>query len=538
MDYAARLTSDGAGLGKYDHAAIRFGYGQLIDLMPAATKDQSTGIALSNFIFLNDYSKLPDFVGGVANLQDGAIARYATVNANLAQAYTDPTFTGGQFLTMERPYKFCSDEYSGSLDCKPWDLGANQTEIVNNTIDYFHNYYLFNAFQRGRTAWSLDSYVKRLQDRYFTRFTEAFMFYYFYSAAFPGTDFANDLLKASVDSLNALGDILQTPEPGLHCATQSSPDILVLPQSRGVNACTPGQPTMNIDLPDGKPYYIDFSDGYYYRITRAGSLYEKLVALITLTTTEARFYRVDSFADQNRFSINYYRVFKDQMLNLLSGVIRNDPSVYGGYSVGGQFTTTPVVDLDIMGKVTYPMPDYMKPDTKRIDTPVNKTIRWYALGLALSQLDSTWDSTLDISNYLAVTQKGAVDDTLFSSPVHEFTHPVSGITYRAPQFDDKHIAVGVQVIDELNTMIGKPGVEGTISGRYGAVFMSKPDGTFTQDPIPDWYTAKARLDAAKASGDQAKYTYAVGAFQQVDSLLAYRVDLLNDLRMFRRAFAF
>ena len=63
-----------------------------------------------------------------------------------------------------------------------------------------------------------------------------------------------------------------------------------------------------MNLPaDAKPYYIAFSDDYYYRITRAGSLYEKLEALFTLTSTEARFYRVDSFADSNRYSINYFR---------------------------------------------------------------------------------------------------------------------------------------------------------------------------------------------------------------------------------------
>ncbi len=88
---------------------------------------------------------------------------------------------------------------------------------------------------------------------------------------------------------------------------------------------------MHVDFGAGKPYFIAFSDDYYYRITRAGSLYEKLAALQALTTTQSRFFRVDTFADANQYSINYYRIFKDQMLNLISGVIRNDPSTYGGY---------------------------------------------------------------------------------------------------------------------------------------------------------------------------------------------------------------
>src|SRR6185369_5277881 len=36
MDYGSRFNSDVNGLGKYDMAAIRFGYGQLVDVMPLA----------------------------------------------------------------------------------------------------------------------------------------------------------------------------------------------------------------------------------------------------------------------------------------------------------------------------------------------------------------------------------------------------------------------------------------------------------------------------------------------------------------------
>ena len=80
-----------------------------------------------------------------------------------------------------------------------------------------------------------------------------------------------------MNGLNALGEVLQTPEPGSHCPTTEDPTVLVLPTSpTGAGACLPGSASMNIQIPDGKPYYINFSNDYYYRITRAGSLYEKL----------------------------------------------------------------------------------------------------------------------------------------------------------------------------------------------------------------------------------------------------------------------
>src|SRR5262249_27522295 len=146
-----------------------------------------------------------------------------------------------------------------------------------------------------------------------------------------------------------------------------------------------------------------------------------------------RFFRVDNFADQDKYSINYYRVFKDQMLSLLSSVIRNDPHAYGGYVQSGQYMPAPVVDPNTYGKVSYPMPAYMQPTTLQVDTPINKTIQYYALGLALARLDTTWDSTLDFSNYANVTVKKSVDNVDYSAEttVVEFTHPQSGIVYRA-----------------------------------------------------------------------------------------------------------
>src|SRR6185436_15299708 len=116
------------------------------------------------------------------------------------------------------------------------------------------------------------------------------------------------------------------------------------------------------------PYFINFSNDYYYRITRAGSLYEKLAALIALTSTDARFYRVDTFADSSKYSINYYSIFKDEMLNLLSGVVRNDPTTYGGFvppggsaNIAPTYQPSPVVDLDVYGKVNPGVPAYMQP---------------------------------------------------------------------------------------------------------------------------------------------------------------------------------
>ena len=530
MDYGAKFNSDVHGLGKYDRAAIRFGYGQLVDTIAGA---KEFGARLSDDVFFGNYQDIPAMVNGIDKISAAGtgIARYDAVKEATRQTYLDPGYTGGVPITPERPYKFCSDEFVGSLDCKPWDEGATQTEIIDNTIDRFKNYYFFDAFRRDRLQWTINGYFSRMTDRYFARYTEAFQFFYFFGTGLQGSFLGDDLFRASVDSLNSLGEILETPEPGQHCATSVSPDVLVLPSQSGPNTCQNGT-GMLVDVGAGKPYFIAFSPDFYYRITRAGSLYEKLAALQALTTTQSRFFRIATFADANQYSINYYRIFKDQMLNLISGVIRNDPAAYGGYAAQGQFVPTPVVDLTTYGQVAPALPPYMQPGSRRVDTPVNKTIQYWALGLTLANLDSTWDSSLDISSYLNVTIKGAVDDVTYdpSVPVKEFVHPQTGVTYRAAQLDPQRAGIGVSIIDELNVIAGVVGTPGTLPFKYGAY----NDGT----PIPDWQTAKAALDAAKLSGDQNQYNLALTNFQNADYLLAYRVDLLGDLRRFHSAFAY
>jgi hypothetical protein len=531
------------------------------------TMQSETGAALQNDTFFSDYTKLPTLVGGKQNLVNFGVMPYQTLRNQLAANYAQVSQdiangkapTPGFFITSERPYMFCSDEYIGNINCKQWDYGANQQEIVNDTIDRFHNYFIFNAFKRGRLTWNINGYLNRLEERYFNHYIEAFQFYYFYGPAYAGTDLADDLLMASMNSLNALGEVLETPEPGSHCPTPMDPTLLSLPTSpTGAGACEPGQPAMNIDIPDGKPYYVNFSDDYYYRITRAGSLYEKLAALQMLTATQAHFYRVDTFADANQYAINFYSVFKNEVINLLSGVIRNDPSTYGGFiptsgSNTGVYGPTPVIDLTRFGQANPPIPDYMQPGALRVDTPVNKTIQYFAIGLALANLDTSWDSTLDISNYLAVTVKGSKEDVTYApgTQVVEYTHPQSGLTYRAPFLaTDSTSTVDIQggiaarTIQELIDITGQPNVLATMPAKYGADFNNKP--------LPDWYTAKANLDTAKAAVAaytgtdmgmkqtlQTNFDQANSVYEFVDqNLVGYRVDLLNDIRVFRSAFGY
>src|SRR5262245_56216598 len=291
-------------------------------------------------------------------------------------------------------------------------------------------------------------------------------------------------------------------------------------------------------MPDAKPFYINFSDDYYYTETRVGSLLEKLQALSALTSTESRFFRVDDYADvAARSSINYYRIFRDEVVKLLSGVIRNDPMDYaatlsttlpmsgGGVPTYG-YQPTPVIDPVTFGDVTAPPPPYMT--APRVLTPVNKSVRRWALMFALARLGSTWDYTLDFQNFLTIGIKGTDDDfTVGASGVVEYTHPETGLVYRATtNTAGTSPNIGKQIITELNDITGTAGVPGTIP----VSITSYTNG----DPLPNWYTAKADLDAAVAAKEQMAYETAIGIYNYVNSLVGYRLDLVGDIRLFRK----
>ena len=72
-----------------------------------------------------------------------------------------------------------------------------------------------------------------------------------------------------------------------------------------------------------------------------------------------------------------------------------------------------------------------------------------------------------------------------------------------------------------------PGTAGTVPVKYG---VNPYDGSV----LPDWYTAKAAMDQAAKGNDQAAYTKAIQTFTNVDQLMGFQVDLISDIRLFRK----
>ncbi len=125
MDYGARFNSDVHGLGKYDTAAIRFGYGQLFDLIDMAEESAWTG--LRNDIALWDYTNLPLLTGGTDRFNNAAttVLPYKLFVDLWTSEFRKLATNGGRVnVYAERPYKFCDDHVRGKPRLQ--DLGSRR----------------------------------------------------------------------------------------------------------------------------------------------------------------------------------------------------------------------------------------------------------------------------------------------------------------------------------------------------------------------------------------------------------------------------
>ena len=391
------------------------------------------------------------------------------------------TNDGSVHVLPERPYKFCEDIFEGNLDCKTWDRGANQQEVVSNVTEQFRNYYAFNAYRRGRTSWQIDGYLSRLQERYFNRYSEAFQFFFFLSD-YMNYDLGVDLFLASVDSLNAIAAILQTPEPGLHCPTATSPTVATFPvDDYGYidHRPLPGRTAEARHPAAGREAVLhQLLRRLLLHVSRASArCCEKLQALSALTSTESRFFRVDELSDvAARSSINYYRLFRDEVVKLLSGVIRNDPSQYaatfGGSLDNPTYQPTPVVDLDTFGLVGNadagvraarigPRPDAGQQEHPLLGAAVRPRPAREQLGLHARLPELPRHRHQGLRRRL----HGRPRRRRSSSP----TRRRESSSARRPTGTGAAPNIGKQLLDELNGIVGVRGTRGTIPLNLGVL---------------------------------------------------------------------
>jgi hypothetical protein len=436
MDYGAKFNSDVHGIGKYDEAAILFGYGgyvEVFDAIPAEGArvlrsryndckprfESAPSVAYAPFLESWHYTSAYNLLGGTEGLATRRFARWSDMREQQQQstkACEEHLASGGQAgdfardvdggREVEVPYMFCSDEFAdATVSCHRWDEGADPLEIVRNAVDSYESYYFFNNYKRGRFGFDAYSVYQRTSSRYFSYLTNTYQ-HWLFRVAFYGLDditLENYWTLGTFSGFNLLMDVISKPEYGTYCRADEPGGDCREDGRYWVRVASTTTPTndphqMVIDRGIGRRRYsrYDFDSGYYYQnqMLEAGHFWEYLAAIEALTASNGVFVGVETGADFTRYLVPYYIVFEDELTRFFEGAITDDYSAYAPRVVDQQVQPTPAATLTLNNGTR------LDPGTGRIIPAVNFgapiwldnnfTLKFYTLLQGMSEFRSLY----------------------------------------------------------------------------------------------------------------------------------------------------
>lgn len=463
MDYGVNfVVNDAQGLGHYDYAAIKMGYGDLVEVFADAENPQDvanwteiqllgwpiplrlesfTGGAPSAYV----YTEWPEVVGGgdVSRIQQRVNVPYTSLrpDAFLASQGLPDNLRDQQDRPVV-PYMFCSDEQADlNPDCLRYDAGADAYETMQSVSDNYWNYYVFNNFRRQRLGFNPDSAFTRTRDRYFEKFQRANQIYALYRPIFgdifgvtdtdpfwTNEDGMGAWTGAVGTSFSLLTRVLTAPEPGTYAEGTAPDGTPLMVSGGGVLSAA------RINAIDGR--YLEttwnFDAGYFWfdQLERVGYFYDKLAALIVLTDPTTYFLGRDTDTDIRRYQINFASSFGPAMTGLFRGMLGEDWRSIAPRASGGN--------------VVYPDPlqivDGDMPGTP-ITPNVGFSVQLFASVLGMSFMPQTYDQDFLNRSRIWVLDANEAIGLPAGTPTIEFTDDLpadggSGLRYIAVSYPD------------------------------------------------------------------------------------------------------
>ncbi len=499
MDYTGDLTGRWAGLGKYDQAAINFAYAEHVQVW-----DDSFEIPdlLWYQEWTGDYTDLPAIYGkwdgndfenadtqtkldGIEVIQNArkwvpiedAIEerRQGILRSTRDWQNRDLDSSNRPFIERTVSYNFCSDGRADYvLGCDTFDHGANHTEIVNHA---FNKYRFFQPFWRykGQSIDNLNQNVVNYQNRVLSTFQVAqrpFRYYSLYQWYDLGS-YTDDLLSASLDSINFYAEVLSTPEPGRYCKYDPTNydwnenwyygglnnTYLPAGSHRQGGECQGSADP--IDIPRGPGQYYnykltnDWGPGESPRVERVGTHVDKLMATVSFFNISANWINNSFLTDQRSTNITFWTLFREEMLDWMGSLIIGDFSGFGGMwdDTGGEYEPPKVVDPEVFG-TGEPPTNSLQQQGVRIRTNHSFNHEFQTLAGAMLT-NTTWqDFSVDFDQYIKIV-KNENDKQEFApgTQVHEFVHPITKVVYKAPQTADGR-SISVKLVEWANDIKG------------------------------------------------------------------------------------
>ncbi len=377
MDYYLKFNMPWEGVGLYDIAAVKYGYGSMMEVFDTPPSLESVkeyvavdpltiapgnepislgyqrgeglGVALRRIHATNIPNLFKDtaaiyarhdvpkseVVGNTCD-QEGILADDGKVCRKL---YEGLRWTIADTVV---PYRFGGDELAFRIPTvSMWDEGVDSFEIVSNLKEYYENMWIFQGYwHQNPNYWptNYDGIVRfafsNMRDHFqwWVLNYQTYNYNDFWKSKF-GKRWEEDLngglpgAMAAYVSFNTMASSLGRPEPGRYALNLNS--LRYEPQDQ-MNRENYSGPIMILEENGGRPIYSgwDYS-GYLPVVTNSGSIYERIAAFQYLSDPETTFLATDNQADTRKYLINFGTVFRQEMRELFGGLMANNSDKYG-----------------------------------------------------------------------------------------------------------------------------------------------------------------------------------------------------------------
>jgi hypothetical protein len=352
-----------ASVGRYDLAAIKFGYGGVAERWDGVPDALRTNRKNAPYYFGGTAcAKDADCPGSAAGqtCHTGACRPVRSGGTRIwdggercSSDHECPGYADGQKCALDTSlspvcsefyenadnsrddgnpvrYAFCSDERTGDMPfCSRWDAGGTSREITANMADAWARNYIFNNFRRYRSGFGA-GYEDMISRRYFeviAKQLKGMLFNWHHGRgmrsqstyARPGG--VIDMYLSSVAGLNFFNSVLGMPDFGSYSKNVFERTYLRTDGEPGL----PGA-DCSVRWGEGRYYLNRWEEGYYGRSGRlsvVGSVVDKVLALDAISSRGW-----DGPPADARFMVNYYDVFHNEVLDIFTGMITDDFSKF------------------------------------------------------------------------------------------------------------------------------------------------------------------------------------------------------------------
>lgn len=475
MDYHAGALMGTNGLGLYDKAAIKFAYGQVVEIFPAKNLAMDADkIDLAHWLRLNNFRHIPKLM----------LKNVAAINQREHVKFRWDSKDSIVFPNNAVPYAYCDDPFGQEGPrCLSFDFGPDLTSSARWLKSRYWQQYLLTHFAKNE-LWDRNKAIETIGSdiNILDRFTHIMRWYHHYSQNdpdFKGSYAEQDYLRALAIGMNHFAHVLGSPEPGAHISAPTwtiedkqslpvsvnrlAPSNLLIPFNE-INECAAqsitsknssgkisgrlGYQFIEIPLGLGRPFYPGFSNDIEDKfILYVGSSLVKKYALYLLAAPLLA-KKSSAFMEKNDLlSMTWYRLFPDAVGKIYASVISKDYQQLGPIIADdGQVTPRDIIDEKNLKVIDYP-------NKKSIAPSMDNSLSIFAAENAIAFIPNTINQESNLLKSIKISCRGCSDDIDYAdndderSTVHY--HHWSGRKYKAAKYA-QWVSVGARLLEQAN----------------------------------------------------------------------------------------